>query len=160
MRRLSLYAFVISLAWLCFLIAIAFIDAPVKFQALGLKKPWVEVTTELKNAVRIGYLSFHKLNFIEWVCCVLSWLLALRVSVVRTRGTLLLLAGVTAVLAMETWVLFPVLDERVKLIVQGTLPPDSWHHTAGIATAGARALLLAVLSAMQLQSFARAVISE
>jgi hypothetical protein len=160
MRRLSLYAFVISLAWLCFLIAIAFIEAPGRFEALNLKKPWTEVTTELKSAVLIGYHSFHKLNVIEWVCCVFSWLLAARVSVVRTRGTMAMLAAVTAILAVETLLLFPVMDQHIKLIVHGTLPPETWHHIAWIIGDGLKAILLAVLSAAQLQSFARAVISE
>ena len=160
MRRLSLYAFIITLAWLCFVIAIAFIEAPLKFHALGLKKPWTEVTTELKNAVTIGYHSFHNLNFIEWVCCAFSWLLALRVRVVRARGAMILLAGVTAILAMETWLLLPALDGRVRSILQGTLPLETWHHHAWIIADSIKVALLAVIFAMQTQSFARAVISE
>ena len=160
MRRLSLYSFVITLAWLCFSVAIAFVDAPAKFEALGLKKPWTEVTPELKDAVIIGRLSFHKLNRIEWICCAISWLLMLRVRLVRARGAMAPLGAVTAILAAETWVLFTVLDDRVRQIVQGTLPPESWHHIGYMAADGIKALLLAVIFAMQIQSFARAVISE
>lgn len=160
MRRLSLYAFIITLAWMCFVIAIAFIDAPAKFEALGLKKPWTEVTTELKNAVRIGYHSFHKLNVIEWICCAFSWLLALRLRVVRERWSLIPLMVATAVLAAESWMLYAVLDARAVEIIQGTLPAESWHHLAYIIADGVKVLVLGILFAAQIQTFARVVISE
>ena len=160
MRRLSLYAFVITLAWLCFDVAICYVDAPAKFQALGLKRPWTEVTPELRNAVAIGRLSFHKLNRIEWVCCALSWILALRLRAARTRGLAALLGAITLILAAQTWLIFGPLDERVRVMLGGALPPESWHHLAYLAADGLKALLLAILFAIQTQAFARAVISE
>jgi hypothetical protein len=160
MRRLSLYAFVITLAWLCFVIAIAFIDAPAKFEALGLKKPWTETTPELQHALAIGRLSFHKLNRIEWICAAFSVFLAVRLRVVRARGAALLLGVVIAILAAETWMLHTVMDERVRQILSGTLPAETWHHVAYIAADVVKVSLLGVLCAMQVQSFARAVISE
>ena len=38
MRRLALYAFVVSIVWLSFVVAISFIEAPAKFTALKLEK--------------------------------------------------------------------------------------------------------------------------
>jgi hypothetical protein len=159
-RRFALYAFVITLVWLSFIVAISFVEAPTKFSALGLKPPFTEVTTELQHALRIGHAVNHKLNRIEWICCAFSWLLLLRIRIVRTRGSVVLLAVVSAVLAYQTWGLYPRLDERTLQIIAGTLPPASWHHMGYIVTEGVKAVLLGVLTGAQMQSYAQAVVSE
>lgn len=150
MRRLSLYAFVITLLWLGFVSAISFLEAPLKFQA----------GVELKDALSIGRLVFHALNRVEWVCCFFSWLIILRLKIVRTRGSLVLLTLITAILAFQTWGLLPTLDARAIAIVQGHASDATWHHPAYIGVEVIKALLLGVLASMQIQSFARAVISE
>jgi hypothetical protein len=160
MRRFALYAFVITLVWLSFVIAISFVEAPVKFSALGIKQPITEVTTELQHALKIGHAVMHKLNRIEWICCAFSWFLLLRIRIVRTRGSLILLGAITALLAYQTWGMYPPLDERVRLVVAGTLPPQTWHHVGFVITEGAKALLLLVLTSAQIQSFAQAVVSD
>lgn len=159
MRRLALYAFVISIVWLSFVVAISFVEAPTKFTALGLEKIDA-VTPALQHALVIGHHVFHKLNRIEWICCAFSWLLVLRIRVVRTRGSVALLGAITVLLAFQTWGLYPVLDERVRQVVAGTLPPGTWHHLAFIITEGVKVALLGVLSAAQIQAFAQAVVSE
>jgi hypothetical protein len=160
MRRFALYAFVITIVWFSFIIAISFIEAPLKFSALGIKQPITEVTTELKHALKIGHAVMHKLNRIEWICCAFTWFLLLRILVVRTRGSVILLAAITALLAFQTWGLYPLLDERTRLIISGTLPPTTWHHMEFAVTEGVKALLLAVLTGAQIQSYAQAVVSE
>lgn len=160
MRRFALYAFVISLVWLSFIIAISFIEAPAKFTALAIKQPITEVTPELQHALTVGHVVMHKLNRIEWICCAFSWFLVLRIRVVRTRGSIALLAAVTALLAFQTWGLYPPLDERTRLIIAGTLPVQTWHHVGFIVTEGVKALLLGLFSAAQIQAFAQAVVSE
>jgi hypothetical protein len=151
MRRLSLYAFVITLLWLGFVCAISFLEAPIKFKAPGV---------ELKQALSIGRLVFHALNRVERVCCVLSWLIVARLRIVRTRGSIVLLSAITAILAFQTWVLFPVLDSRAIEFLHGGTPAPTWHHPVYIGVEVAKALLLGVLASMQIQTFARAVISE
>ena len=160
MRRFALYAFVITLVWLSFIVAISFVEAPAKFSALSIKQPVTEVTPELQHALRIGYVVMHKLNLIEWVCCAFSWFFVMRIRIVRTRGSLSLLGAVTALLAFQTWGLYPPLDERTAQIIAGTLPPQTWHHLAFGITEGAKALLLGVLTGAQIQSYAQAVVSE
>lgn len=151
MRRLSLYAFVITLLWLGFVCAISFLETPLKFKAPGV---------ELKQALSIGRLVFHALNRVEWVCCAISWLIVLRLRIVRTRGSLVLLAAITAILAFQTWALFPTLDARAVAFLHGAAPDATWHHPAYIGVEVAKALLLGLLASMQIQTFARAVISE
>lgn len=160
MRRLALYAFVISLVWLTFIVAISFVEAPAKFAALSIKQPITEVTTELQHALRIGHVVMHKLNRIEWICCAFSWFLVLRIRVVRTRGTVVLLGTITALLAYQTWGLYPPLDERTRQIIAGVLPPLTWHHLGYVLTEGTKAVLLGLLTGAQIQAFAQAVISE
>lgn len=160
MRRFALYAFVITLVWLTFIVAISFVEAPAKFTALEVKQPITEVTTELQHALKIGHVVMHKLNRIEWICCAFSWVLILRIRIVRTRGSVLLLGIVTAILAYQTWGLYPPLDDRTRLIISGTLPPQTWHHIAFGITEGVKVILLGILTGAQMQSYAQAIVSE
>ncbi len=75
MRRLALYSFVITLIWLGFVCAISFMEAPLKFNAPGV---------ELKQALSIGRIVFRALNRMEWISAALSWIIALRLGVLRT----------------------------------------------------------------------------
>ncbi len=149
MRRLALYAFIITLLWLGFVCAISFLEAPIKFQVLT-----------KAQALSLGRPVFHALNRVEWICAGFSWLIIFRLRVVRTRGSLLLLGAITAILAFQTWGLFPTLDARALDFMQGNAPPATWHHQTYIVVEIIKACLLGVLSSLQIQSFARAVISE
>lgn len=151
MRRYAIYSFVITLLWLGFICAISFMEAPIKFRAPGV---------ELKHALSIGRLVFDSLNRVEWVCCVFSWVLIWRLKIVRTRGSVLLLGLITAILIFQTWVLLPPMDVRALQILAGETVPSTWHHSTYIGVEIAKAILLAVLTSTQVQSFAQAVISE
>ncbi|MEZ0275626.1 MAG: hypothetical protein ACAH88_12040 [Roseimicrobium sp.] len=159
MRRFALYSFVITLVWLTFIVAISFVEAPAKFQALKIEKFDV-VTPQLQNALQIGHVVFHRLNRIEWVCCAFSWFLMLRIRVVRTRGSVILLGVATAILAAQTFLLYPSLDLRVAEVMAGRVPPQTWHHIAFVVGEVAKVLTLGILTAAQLQAFARAVLSD
>jgi hypothetical protein len=159
MRRLALYSFVITLVWLTFIVAISFVEAPAKFQALNIKNFDV-VTPALQNALAIGHVVFHRLNRIEWVCCAFSWFFVVRIRVVRTRGSVILLGAATVILALQTLVLYPSLDLRVAEILAGRMPPQTWHHIAFVVGEVAKVLTLGILTGAQLQAFARAVLSD
>lgn len=151
LRRFAYYSFAITFLWLGFVCGLSFLEAPLKFKAPGV---------ELKQALSIGRLVFQTLNRVEWVCAIFSWLLVLRLNVVRTRGTLLLLGVTTAILAFQTWGLLPPLDARAIRVLGGEDLPASWHHQAYIVLEVLKAISLGVLASLQVQSFARAVISE
>ncbi|RBP45935.1 hypothetical protein DES53_102319 [Roseimicrobium gellanilyticum] len=159
MRRLALYSFVITLVWLTFIVAISFVEAPAKFQALKIENFDV-VTPALQHALAIGHRVFHLLNRIEWVCCAFSWFLVLRIRVVRTRGSVILLGVATGILAFQTFALYPTLDARVMEVMAGRIPPQTWHHIGFVVGEMVKVLTLGVLTAAQLQAFARAVLSE
>lgn len=151
LRRFAYYSFAITFLWLGFVCALSFLEAPLKFKAPGV---------ELKQALSIGRLVFQTLNRVEWVCAIFSWLLVMRLSVVRTRGTLWLLGLITVILAFQTWGLLPPLEERTIRVLGGEELASSWHHHAYIILEVVKAFSLAVLASLQVQSFARAVISE
>jgi hypothetical protein len=151
MRRYAHYSFAISFLWLGFVCALSFLEAPLKFKAPGV---------ELAEALSIGRLVFDSLNRFEWVCAGFSWLLMLKLKVVRVPGVLWVLGVITAILVFQTWGLLPVLDERTLRVTAGEDVPASWHHQAYIMVEVVKALSLAVLASLQVQGFARAVISE
>lgn len=151
MRRFALYSFVISLLWLGFVGAISFLETPVRFRAPGV---------EPVHALSIGRLVFHALNRVEWVCAALSWLVLLRLKIGRTRGSLALLGAITAILSFQTWGLLPTLDARTIEFLHGHSSCPSWHHHGYVVAEVAKAGLLGLLASAQIQSFARAVISE
>jgi hypothetical protein len=159
MRHLALYSFVITLVWLTFIVAISFVEAPAKFQALKIENFEV-VTPALKHALEIGHVVFHRLNRIEWVCCAFSWFFVLRLRVVRTRGSVMLLGMATAILAFQTFALYPALDARVAEIRADRMPPESWHHIGFVVGEVVKVLTLGILTGAQLQAFVRAVLSE
>ena len=66
----------------------------------------------------------------------------------------------TAILLFQTFVLLPALDIHAVQVIRGENSVSSWHHPAYIAADVVKALLLGLLAAAQIQSFARAVISE
>lgn len=159
MRRFALYSFVITLVWLTFVVAISFVEAPAKFEALNIQKFDV-VTPALKHALEIGHVVFHRLNRIEWVCCAFSWFFVMRIRVVRTPGSMILLAVATAVLAFQTFALYPILDARVAEIRADRMPPETWHHIGFIVGEVVKVLTLGILTGAQLQAFAQAVLSD
>lgn len=159
MRRFAHYSFVVSLVWLTFVVAISFVEAPAKFEALQIKDTTV-VTPALQHALAIGHVVFHRLNRIEWVCCAFSWLLLLPIRVVRTLGSVALLALATAVLAFQTWALYPTMDARVAEILVGRMPPPSSYHVWFVVGEVVKVITLGVLAAAQVQAFARAVLSD
>ncbi len=159
MRRLALYSFVVSLVWLSFVVAISFVEAPAKFQALNIEDT-SKVTPALQHALAIGHVVFHRLNRIEWLCCAFSWFLVLRIRVVRTKGSLILLGAATVILAVQTWGLYPALDLRVAEVLAGRTPAEASHHLVFIVLEVVKVLCLGVLAAAQVQAFARAVLSD
>lgn len=151
MRRLTLYTFVISLLWLGFVCAISFIALPLVSRAPGM---------ELRQVAGVSSALAHGLQRIEWICCAFSWLLVLRVRLVRERISMIALAGATAALLFQTFALMPDLDQQTVWAVGGATPLRTWHHQAYVIAEVAKALALGLLSAAQIQAFARAVISE
>ncbi|MGE0626236.1 MAG: hypothetical protein AB7O43_00315 [Hyphomicrobiaceae bacterium] len=118
MRILAALLFV----WAGLLLGVSFVATPAKFLAPSLP---------LTQALDVGRWTFYVLAWIEWGFAVATALLIVAACRASSAGIGLvagLVVVVAAALAVETFVLRPLLDERVLRIMAGkTVPPDSWH---------------------------------
>lgn len=123
MNRLSLAARVIVPAlWLGMILALSFLESPLKFQAPG-------ITTEL--GLGIGRLVFTALNIISLVLLALTTLASIRPRSSRTQWGLL--AAMWVVLLVEVFAIRPPLNARTDAILAGLDPGESPLHYLYIA---------------------------
>ena len=123
-----------TLIWLGMVLAISFLEAPLKFRAEGL---------ELRVGLAIGRIVFRALNIAEVIWVVV---IAVCVIVAGASGPVLILAAVTAVLlAVQLLVVRPRLNRRSARVLAGQDAPRSRAHHAYI---GLEALKLAALVAL------------
>jgi hypothetical protein len=98
--------------------AISFMEAPLKFTAPNITLPL---------GLEIGYIVFHALNKVEIILCIL---MAVTFFFAKPKGkTSLIFYGIIAlILILQTFWLFPLLDERTMQIIRGTAEPYSNLH--------------------------------
>lgn len=115
--------------------AISFMEAPLKFTAPNITLPL---------GLGVGMVVFHALNKVEIVLCVL---LAAAFFRARPRGKLPFgaFAAIALILLIQTFVLFPRLDERALQVIAGNAPPYSGLHLVYIAADSIKLLLLFIL---------------
>jgi len=125
----------IPFVWFGAVGAISFMEAPLKFTAPNITIPL---------GLGIGMIVFHTLNKIEIVLCLL---LALSFYMARPKGKIPLgaFSGIALVLIIQTFVLFPMLDERALAVISGNAPPYSGLHIVYIVTDSIKVILLFVL---------------
>ena len=115
-------------------LAISFVEAPLKFRADGL---------ELRVGLAIGRIVFRALNIAEVIWAVV---IAICLTIAGPSGPVLVLAAVTAVLlAVQLLVVRPRLNRRSARVLAGQEAPRSRAHHAYI---GLEALKLAALVAL------------
>ena len=123
-----------TLIWLGMVLAISFLEAPLKFRAKGL---------ELPVGLAIGRIVFRALNIAEVIWAVV---IAICLTIAGPSGPVLVLAAVTAVLlAVQLLVVRPTLNRRAARVLAGQDAPRSRAHHAYI---GLEALKLAALIAL------------
>ncbi|QEN14344.1 hypothetical protein ACRDU6_18275 [Mycolicibacterium sp. ELW1] len=123
-----------TLIWLGMVLAISFLEAPLKFRAEGL---------ELRVGLAIGRIVFQALNIAEVVWAVV---IAVCLSVTRSSGPVLILAALTVVLlAVQLLLVRPKLNRRTARVLAGYDAPRSRAHHAYI---GLEAVKLAALIAL------------
>jgi hypothetical protein len=133
--------------WFGMVLAISFMEAPLKFQAPGITIPL---------GLGIGQLVFFALNKMEIVCVVL-----LLIAFWRSRSNAgiekILLGVVLLILTIETVWLLPVLDARAKEVIAGTAPPFSRMHFVYIGFDALKLVLLLMLGIGSIRNYLRAV---
>ena len=123
-----------TLVWLGMVLAISFLEAPLKFRTEGL---------ELRVGLAIGRIVFRALNIAE-----VGWavVIALCLTIAGPSGPVLVLAAVTAVLlAVQLLLVRPRLNRRSARVLAGHVAPRSRAHRAYI---GLEVLKLAALAAL------------
>ena len=100
--------------WLGLVVAISFVEAPLKFRAPGVTLPL---------GLGIGRLVFRALNTVEVVLAI-ALMIALLTNAPGAAGWTLLVVT-SALLATQTVLLRPRLDRRARQIIAGRLPPPS-----------------------------------
>ena len=125
----------VPMLWLGMVVAISFLEAPIKFRAPGVTLP---------VGLAIGRLVFKALNGVE---IVLLLVLSVSCYVVRPEPpALILLASVAAVLVIQVVVVRPPLSKRTDRVLAGEILPRSTMHRVYIALELAKVGLLIALA--------------
>lgn len=130
----------VPFTWLGMVLAISFLETPLKFRAPGITVPL---------GLGIGRLVFRALAIAE-----LAMAVALTAALVLGGragvGAVVLVGLLWVVLAAQVAVLRPRLDRRARFIVAGGSPPRSRLHLVYIAFEGVKVVLLPVLGVVLL----------
>ena len=122
--------------WLGMVLAISFLETPLKFRAPGITLPL---------GLGIGRLVFRALNLAEVGLVILA--VAACLSVQPDRVAWVLLGAAWLLLVVQVVVVRRSLDRRASLIVAGQKSPPSREHLAYIALELVKVVLLAALGA-------------
>lgn len=128
--------------WFGMVLAISFMEAPLKFQAPGI---------DLPLGLGIGRLVFFVINKMEIVCGLLL-LAAFLWRRPNPRHENILFGLILAILALQTAWFLPVLDARAELVIAGTAPPYSSMHLVYIASEAVKAISLIFLGVISTRS--------
>ncbi|MEM7537183.1 MAG: hypothetical protein AAF639_33730 [Chloroflexota bacterium] len=134
--------FVFTLLWTGFILAISFMEAPLKFQAPSLT---------LAVGLEIGYLVFHALNGVEIVFAAVILLVTLTAQWLQPLRRLTWL--VMLVLVAQTILLYTALDARTLAIINGETVPEAPYHLIYIGMEVVKLLLLLRLTHLQINAF-------
>ena len=126
----------VTLVWLGMVLAISFLEAPLKFRAEGL---------DLRVGLAIGRIVFRALNIVEVGCAVV---VAVCLTIAGPSTMVLTLAAVIAmVLAVQLLLVRPQLNQRSARVLAGEDAPRSRAHHAYIACEVLKVGALAALGA-------------
>lgn len=126
--------------WLGMVLAISFLETPLKFRAPGITVPL---------GLGVGRVMFRALNTVEIALAALLVLSGLAGALPAVGWGLL--AGLCVLLAVQVLALRPRLDRRVSQILAGGVPPRSHLHLAYIGLEVGKVLALPVLGVLLLR---------
>ncbi len=142
LRRILQHAFCFTFVWIGMLIAISFVEAPLKFQA---------PSVTLAIGLEIGYLVFHALNVAELLFAIVL-MMSMR-SHIASRQTTRVGLFVITMLLMQTVLLYTVLDTRTLAIINGQSVPDAPYHLIYIGLECIKLIALFKLGQSQIQDY-------
>ena len=132
-RRWTATGLTVAAVWLGMLLGVSFLATPAKFMAPSLTLP---------VALDVGRHTFAVFNKAEWLLSAL--LIGALLIGGRTRLGTAAVAAAILLVAMETFWLLPLLDQRVGAIIAGQPPAPSGLHNLYIALELAKLLVLAL----------------
>lgn len=135
---MNVLAVAVPFVWLGAVLAISFLEAPLKFRAPGITLPL---------GLGIGRLVFRALNVSELGLAVLLTV-AVLVSQTPPASVTAALAGLWVLLLVQTTLLLPRLDRRTRLVLAGQTPPRSHLHLVYIALEVVKVILLPLLGVL------------
>lgn len=130
-QKLIASAIAVTFLWMGFVLAISFLEAPVKFTAPSLT---------LSAGLDVGRRVFSVLNKIELAFGITLVLIFLSTKTYGSR--FLLLAGILLILLIQTIFLLPILDIRAEEYINGSFPPPSNLHLFYIVSEIIKVVLL------------------
>jgi hypothetical protein len=125
----------VPMLWVGMVVAISFLEAPIKFRAPGVTLPL---------GLGIGRLVFKALNIVEIVLLVA--LSAASITAAPPAAALILLIAVAVVVVFQIGVVRPLLSRRSARILAGQNSPRSRLHRVYIALEVAKVGLLVALA--------------
>ncbi|GGO92743.1 hypothetical protein GCM10011584_29850 [Nocardioides phosphati] len=128
--------------WLGMVLAISFLEAPLKFRAPGV---------DLRTGLAIGRLVFRALNAVE-VVALAGVVAALVAASPAPRGTPFAAAAVGLALAAQLLAVRPALTRRSDAVLAGHEGPRSHAHLWYVALELAKVLGLATLGVLLLRA--------
>ncbi len=132
----EIWRLALPVLWLGALVAIGFIEAPLKFQAPGITIPL---------GLGIGRLVFGALNIVEGLLLIGLTAVSFFPAIARVRGSRLAVwAGLAAIYLVKVVLVRPPLNARTDLVLAGADPGQSIWHYVYIACDGATMVLLAI----------------
>lgn len=142
-------SFVFTILWIGFVLAISFMEAPLKFQAKSVT---------LQIGLEIGYLVFHALNGVElFLAGIVTAVSLTSPTPTHTRNLTLLIAGW---LIIQTVLLYFPLDARTLAIINGTAVPKAPFHLIYIGMEAIKLIMLLILAHWQINDFVQATQQE
>ena len=134
MQRASvLLRLILTSVWIGLIIAISFLEAPLKFTAPGITIPL---------GLGIGRIMFWALAIAGGIILIANTVLTLFDLTHQKLSGWLLLAGIWLVVLFQSGYLRPAMSSRTDLVVAGGDPGQSWHHYGYIVAEGVLFVLL------------------
>ena len=112
------FGYTLLVLWLGFVLAISFMEAPVKFRTPSLDK---------EVGLDVGRLVFKALNYAEFLLGTSSLIVWVTVGV--SLPTLLMNSSLLVILGIQSFGLYPQLNAQVKKHLKGEVPPRTKAHS-------------------------------
>lgn len=147
MKKIYNYSFILVFIWIGFLVAISFMEAPLKFQAPS-------VTTAV--GVEIGRIVFNALNKVEIVFSIFL-IIQIKHFIRLDKKLFYALLFLFTIVGIQSFYLLPILDNYAELVINGGESPSNIEHIMYVFFEVTKLFLLIYIGYKQLTIFKKKV---